>query len=478
MKVYVQGEKKLLPLQSEITADNIKQTLGYTPANEDDLPNITNENDSVLYVVDKDNKIITKTDSEGFHAAAIDINGKDVESGLVTDAERETWNNKPDLESIDEADDTTFYVTDKTGNIITQTDSEGFHTASIVSEDEQFYIVDKDGKIILEIGSDGLKAAAITVNNKDVETALSEATEGRVKDVTVNGSSVLKNGIATLTLNDLSADTFTTINTFLSDDNGYYFIIDSTLAEIGVYNNNFEEIIVQKVYDPNTSPTSIKVYVGDAQPEYVFIRQLSGGMITSSSSTTTTTATQSNGVLIEIPNITYSFGSGISDNNGNIHYHYYGHINVRVLGGVLKAGDRIQLCEPKKTKMYNKNSNGEKVNIRIKNRYKQIQEETLTETDIEQYNNLQNIVFQVHLPLATVTYDDLGMQNGQWIETSIESFRTYTNSSSHRKKPFIVRIVRPTGGITLPISNKVGVLHKYCSTDNEQGYLNCTLQAL
>lgn len=180
MKVYVQGEKKLLPIQEDLTADRVKDALGYTPADENDLPDITNEDDSTLYVsdkdgnvivkvdseglhtagmtvngrdvesallpegtisaeddstlytTDKDGNIITKTDSEGFHASAIDVNGKDVESGLVTDDERETWNNKSDFEgydSIDEADDSTLYVTDKDGNIIAKIDSEGLHTA-------------------------------------------------------------------------------------------------------------------------------------------------------------------------------------------------------------------------------------------------------------------------------------------------------------------------------------------------------------
>lgn len=131
MKVYIQGEKKLLPLQAETTANDIEKALGYTPADEADMPDITNEDDSAKYVTDKDGNIITKTDSEGFHAAAIEVNGKDVESGLVTDGERETWNNKPDLESIDEADDSTLYVTDKDGNILAKIDSEGIKAAEV-----------------------------------------------------------------------------------------------------------------------------------------------------------------------------------------------------------------------------------------------------------------------------------------------------------------------------------------------------------
>ena len=125
MKVYVQGENSLIPLQSEVTADSVEEALGYTPANEDDLPDITNDDDDALYVTDSVGNVIARTDSDGFHAKAITVNDKDVESGLITDAERETWNNKPDLDCIDESADDTFCVTDSQGNRLFEINEEG-----------------------------------------------------------------------------------------------------------------------------------------------------------------------------------------------------------------------------------------------------------------------------------------------------------------------------------------------------------------
>ena len=131
MKVFVQGEDKLIPLQSEVTEDSIEQALGYTPANEDDLPDISNDDDSTLYVVDKDGNIITKTDSDGFHASAMTVNGKDVESGLVTEEDRASWGGSDLDDVISKDDDTTLHIVDSSGNVIAKIDKDGLHTTEV-----------------------------------------------------------------------------------------------------------------------------------------------------------------------------------------------------------------------------------------------------------------------------------------------------------------------------------------------------------
>lgn len=131
MKVFVQGENSLIPLQSEVTADSVEEALGYTPVNEDDLPDITNDDDSTLYVVDKDGNIITKTDSDGFHAAAMTVNGKNVESGLVTDEDRASWGGSDLDDVISKDDDSTLYIVDGSGNTIAKIDKDGLHTTEL-----------------------------------------------------------------------------------------------------------------------------------------------------------------------------------------------------------------------------------------------------------------------------------------------------------------------------------------------------------
>lgn len=134
MEVYIQGEKSLIPIQEEVTAESIEEALGYTPADEDVLES-------------------HKTDASH-----------------ITDAERESWNNKPDLESIDESDDSTLYVTDKDGNIIAKIDKDGLHTTEV-------YIDDENGeKSVSEM-------IAEAVGNVDVDGVVSAGDfEGHVSD--------------------------------------------------------------------------------------------------------------------------------------------------------------------------------------------------------------------------------------------------------------------------------------------------------
>lgn len=135
--VYVQGENGLIPLQGKVTAKSIKDALGYTPADaEDIIEAIEESDDSALYVTDKDGNIITRTDSEGFHAKAMTVNGKDVESGLVTDEDRESWGGSDLDDVISKDDDSTLYISDKDGNIIAKIDKDGLHTTEVYIGDE------------------------------------------------------------------------------------------------------------------------------------------------------------------------------------------------------------------------------------------------------------------------------------------------------------------------------------------------------
>ena len=179
MKVYVQGDKALIPLQEDLTADNIKNALGYTPADDADLE--THKGDT----------------------------------SHITDAEREAWNNKPDLDCIDETADDALYVTDSQGNILFKVDSEStsavdvkvgedqksvaehiedgdIHTtpeekavwndksfdsltdSPISSDDDKvFYIVDNSGNILFKIDESGAYATELYIGTDGV--GISEA---------------------------------------------------------------------------------------------------------------------------------------------------------------------------------------------------------------------------------------------------------------------------------------------------------------
>lgn len=210
MKVFVQGEDKLIPLQGEVTEDSIENALGYTPVSEEDLPDITNDDDTTLYVVDKDGNIITKTDKDGFHASTMTVNGKDVESGLVTEEDRASWGGSDLDDVISKDDDTTLHIVDGSGNVIAKIDKDGLHTTEVelggegetkvnvkehidnteihvtkaerehwadksfdsltdnpisTDDDKAFYLVDKNGNIIFKIDGEGTHASELYIGN-------------------------------------------------------------------------------------------------------------------------------------------------------------------------------------------------------------------------------------------------------------------------------------------------------------------------
>lgn len=211
MKVYVQGEEKLIPLQEEFSSDSIEKALGYTPADEADFTHLSKDDTASLIVTDSQNNVITITDSEGFHAAAITVNNKDVESGLVSDNEREVWNNKPDYESIDENVNDAFYVVDDSGNKLLQVDTNGVSAAEFylgsaeaapvalsnelqtikdsipdlpITKDETdaFYLRDNSENVLLQVDTNGTRVAELYIG-KDATTSVSETLNVLITDV-------------------------------------------------------------------------------------------------------------------------------------------------------------------------------------------------------------------------------------------------------------------------------------------------------
>ena len=65
--VYIQltnGLKKISDEEYSPTKNDVVEALGYTPANPESMPDISNDDDDVLYITDKNGNVIAKIDAE------------------------------------------------------------------------------------------------------------------------------------------------------------------------------------------------------------------------------------------------------------------------------------------------------------------------------------------------------------------------------------------------------------------------------
>lgn len=182
MGIYVKTPTGKEPLQKKITASEIKEALGYTPANPDDIniPDVDidlsdiESNDDTFYIVDKNDKIVAKIDGEGLHTIEVELGGSGepkvkVKEHIkddkihVTEADKERWDSKNMASSesvtqltntvnahisqyekvLDTSDDEVFYIVDNNGNIIARFDSEGLHALNVK--------IGKDGQSVADM---------------------------------------------------------------------------------------------------------------------------------------------------------------------------------------------------------------------------------------------------------------------------------------------------------------------------------------
>lgn len=156
MSVYVKTKDgKLKPIREDVTAEEIKNALGYTPADANavpenlDLSDVTS-NDDTFYIVDKYDNVIAQIDKDGIHTTEIELGGgeskakvkehiddKDihVNAESITKALGYTPADKNDVPEIDlseiESKDDTFYIVDSEDRIIAQIDENGLHIKDI-----------------------------------------------------------------------------------------------------------------------------------------------------------------------------------------------------------------------------------------------------------------------------------------------------------------------------------------------------------
>lgn len=150
MGVYIQLPDELKKLSNEPTSTEIKNALGYTPANEDSVDNIVDDESDTFYITDVNGNIVGKIDAEGIHSTEM-ILGEETEDKVkvkehikdgakhITAEERTAWNNKSDLPNINDDESAEYYLTDKDGYVIFKVDKDGVHASEVTlgKEDEE-----------------------------------------------------------------------------------------------------------------------------------------------------------------------------------------------------------------------------------------------------------------------------------------------------------------------------------------------------
>lgn len=120
-------------------------------------------------------------------------------------------------------------------------------------------------------------------------------------------------------------------------------------------------------------------------------------------------------------------------------------VNVRVISGTLQEGDELQLCNPVKKKMYHKDEDGNKINVRIKQRFCNKCSETILAQDIERVNAGGTLTLRIPEELYYKIF-----------------CYTLNASGGSMKAPRVLRIVRTNDkGQKIQISNSVRVVHNH-----------------
>lgn len=147
MGVYIQLPKELKKLSNDTTSGEIKNALGYTPADAESVQNIVDDESDVFYVTDPNGNIIAKIDSEGIHTTEVNL-GKEGETVVkvkehiqdgkvhITEEERAKWNDNSSLKNITDDESNAFNITDPSGNIIATIDKDGIHTVEMTLGNE------------------------------------------------------------------------------------------------------------------------------------------------------------------------------------------------------------------------------------------------------------------------------------------------------------------------------------------------------
>lgn len=211
MSVYVKTKDgKLKPIREDVTSEEIKNALGYTPADANAVPDVdlsdVEDSDEVFYVTDKNGYIIFRIDKDGIHTTT--VNAKEISLGSslllkehledaqktenskhhVTEADRKKWDdntagNAEDILQTKERLES--HIGDDNRH---KTEEE---QAAIDASDEgkTFAIVDKDGYKIAEFDADGLHVHNVLIGNNaagEEQKSVAQLIEEAMGDVDVS----------------------------------------------------------------------------------------------------------------------------------------------------------------------------------------------------------------------------------------------------------------------------------------------------
>lgn len=154
MSLHIKTATGLQEISGNITKEKIIQTLGYVPANVNDLlDNIVDDGSGNLVITDDNGNIIMRVDAAGIHTTELNAEGVPVHATLVahtndttlhvSTAEKAAWNNKSDFSgsysdlrdapNIEETESGDMMIADNNGNIIMKVDQKGLETTSVVA---------------------------------------------------------------------------------------------------------------------------------------------------------------------------------------------------------------------------------------------------------------------------------------------------------------------------------------------------------
>lgn len=153
MSLNIQTADGLLEIGGNITKEKVIFALGYSPADEEDLPNIIEDDSGELAIADPSNNVIMTVNADGIHTTEIVANGialGETVSGHtsnssvhVSSSDRSKWNNKSDFSGdyndltnapdIKEDGTGELFYTDSSGNVIAKINSNGFETTKVIA---------------------------------------------------------------------------------------------------------------------------------------------------------------------------------------------------------------------------------------------------------------------------------------------------------------------------------------------------------
>ena len=237
MSLNIQTADGLLEIGGNVTKEKVISALGYSPADEEDLPNITEDESGELTVADQSGNVIMTVDAEGIHTTEIIANGIALgetlskhtsnSSAHVSSSDRSKWDNKSDFSgayadlldapNIVENESGNLTVNDESGNTILKVDANGLETTVVTAKN---IIADNvDIGVKLDEHNESIKSLNSHTTNTTIHITSNERTlwnnksdfSGDYKDLT-NAPDITEDETGELSYADGSGNVIAKIN--------------------------------------------------------------------------------------------------------------------------------------------------------------------------------------------------------------------------------------------------------------------------